>query len=286
MARILDYHCSYDNASALGQWAEHNPKLHFPQAYEQRELMAELAQTIRRQEGTAYCLLPFCHTLEAEAMGAHILLGDGLTGPRARDYCCGSLQEVTERCLDFSSPRLQETLLVCRLLKERGESLLFQLSGPLTILNSLLPAELLYRALRKEPEQLLALCRRIGEELLPLAKAAEEAGADLLSYADPMAAVSLIGPKGAELLTKGFTLDFLKQLDRELKKETLVLLCPKTAFALLGTELAQWQEHPLEQAMHYGEAALHLRGKLRFGGQSCVKRTDYQTKEFKELILT
>ncbi len=285
MAKILDYHCSYDSASGLGQWTEKNNTLQFPQVYTEREQIARLAQTIRTWEGSQWCLLPFCHTLEAEAMGANIILGDGLTGPRAREFSCSSLDETMERRMDWNNPRLRETLAACRLLKEKDEKILFQISGPLTVLNSLLPAELLFRSLRKEPEKVLELFRRFAEDSLHFAKLAEEAGADIISYADPMGGVGIIGPKFTELITQNFTVDFLRKLDKTLDPKTMVLLCPKTSFALLGTEAAQWQEHPLTKKMSYGEAALSMKGSARFGGQSCVKKTTYECEIFREVVL-
>jgi uroporphyrinogen-III decarboxylase len=248
-------------------------------------MMADLAQTVRAHEGAAYCLLPFCHTLEAEALGADIYLGDGLTTPRARNPRCGSLAEVLELTMDFSASRLRETLEACRLLKTRGEMILFQISGPLTILNSLLPSDLVFRAFRKEPELLLRVFRKLGDDVLALSVLAEEAGADLISYADPMGAVGIVGPRAAEMIAVKFTVDFLRDLDRQLRRETMVLLCPKTAFALLGTELAQWQDHRLPKKMHYGDAVLACRGQFRFAGQSCVKKTAYETENLRELVL-
>ncbi|MBQ8598550.1 MAG: methylcobamide--CoM methyltransferase [Oscillospiraceae bacterium] len=285
MGKIMDYHCGYDSAVGLGLWAEKEPSLQFPQAYCQREQMALLAQTIRREDGGAFCLLPFCHTLEAEAYGATIDLGDGLTGPRARGYRFSSWKELAELPpLKMETPRLQETLAACRLLKEKGESVLFQISGPMTTLNSLLPSEQLFRALMKETDLVLELFRRMGQDSLRLLKAAEEAGADLLSYADPMASVSIVGPRLTEIISREFTAPYLKQADRRLKAESLLLLCPKTAFALLGTELAQWKEHSLPPGLTYGEGALYLRGKLRFSGQCCVKKRQ-TTETFRELVL-
>lgn len=286
MAKIPDYHCGYDSGAGLGVRTAQNPALRFPEVYLQREMMAELAQDLCHQDNADYCLLPFCHTLEAEALGAKIFLGDGLTTPRARQPRCGSLPEILELAMNFSAPRLRETLEACRLLKEQGENVMFQISGPLTVLNSLLPSDLLFRAFRKEPELLLQVFRKIGADVLQLAILAEEAGADMISYADPMGGVNIVGPKCAEMIAVNFTAEFLRSLDEALRQETMVLLCPKTAFALLGTELARWQDHKLNEKMRYGDAALACRGTFRFAGQSCVKKTTYETEVLKELVLT
>lgn len=283
MGKILDYRCSYDSAAGLGKWAEQNPNLQFPQAYCQAEMMADLAQTIRQTEGGSFCILPFCHTLEAEAYGADIVLGDGLTTPRGRTL----LNEIPEKLppMNRKAPRLLETIAAIKLLKERGEKVLFQLSGPLTILNNLYSSEKLFRLLLKDGDRAMDLFRSLREDMIFLMKAAEDAGADVLSYADPMAAVNLVGPKIAEKIARDFTAGFLHEVNRRLKAETLFLLCPKTSFALIGTELAVWKEHPLEQKLTYDDAALALRGKVRFGGQCCVKAKEKYMDSFRELQL-
>lgn len=282
MGKILDYHCIYDWSAGLVEWSEKNPVIRFPEAYCRAEMIAELAQTIRRHTGAAFCVLPFCHTLEAEAYGAEINLGDGLTGPRAGNIT----KPIQPEDLSFhwENPRLNETLQAIELLKAQGENVLFQVSGPLTILNSLLPQEKLFRMLLKEPEKAMELFHKIGEDSLKLMKCAEKAGADILSFADPMGGVNIVGPKIAERIAVNFTADFLKKSSKTLDRETMILLCPKTALALLGSEQAEWKEHQLEKEMSYGEAALQMKGKIRFGGQCCVKKTQ-PIAIFKELIL-
>lgn len=81
MARIADFRCTYDNASGFGAWAAEDYGIKFPDAYTEHEMMVKLALAVKKHNGAAVCLLPFCHTLEAEALGEIIRLGDGVTGP-------------------------------------------------------------------------------------------------------------------------------------------------------------------------------------------------------------
>lgn len=282
MGKILDYHCQIENSNP---WQNTGTELPFPQVYSDKELMSKLAQEIRQHSGSTFCLLPFCHTLEAEALGAHIVLGDEKNGPRVRKFAFSSLAELEEKLnFNWDLPRLQETLAACHLLQEHGEKLIFQISGPMTILGSLVPPEVLYRSLRKEPERLLLLFEKVGELLLDLMKHLEQQDVSLFSYADPSEGVNLIGPKFAEKIAKEFTLGFLQKMDKSLEKNSLVYLCPKTAFALIGSGCAQWKTHQLPDKQPYREAAASLQGKIRFVGQSCINRMDYQSDHIKEII--
>ena len=286
MSIIRDYPCSYNNGNLVGAWAETEAGLVFPRAYEQREEMVKLAKCIQQRNQSCFCMLPFCHTLEAEALGGHIVLGGVQSGPRVRQFAYASLDELEKKLqFNWELPRLQETVEACRALQEEGERILFQISGPLTILGSLLPPELLYRAMRKEPQRVQALFERIGTILLQLMKQLEVEGISLFSYADPMSAVNLIGPKPVEWLCKEFTRVFLQQMDLQLQKETLIFLCPKTALALIGTDCAHWKEHPLQEPMLYQKVALALQGDIRFVGESCINRSNYEIECIKELCL-
>ena len=148
MAGIADFHCTYDHAVGFGTWAKEDYEICFPDAYLKSEDMIRLSRAVKKHHGTGHCQLPFCHTLEAEALGGMIRLGDGLTGPRTGGYRCSSLEEVLELpAMDLesgSSKRTRETLEACRRLKEDGEAVVFLISGPITILNGLMDAEVLF----------------------------------------------------------------------------------------------------------------------------------------------
>lgn len=60
------------------------------------------------------------------------------------------------------------------------------------------------------------------------------------------------------------------------KEKALILLCPKTTFALLGTQKATLQKYPLSGSMKYGEACKEVVGKIAIVGETCIKNTGYQ----------
>lgn len=85
-----------------------------------------------------------------------------------------------------------------------------------------------------------------------------------------------MGPKMAEQTVDAFTYDFLKKVSRILKPETLILLCPKTTLALLGTEKAEFSEEELTGPVSYGKGCIEMIGKAQFVGQMCIKNIGYK----------
>ena len=91
---ISDFKCTFDNAIGISPEITSDLKLSFPDAYLHADTMVNIARAMREKENAAFCMLPFCHTVEAEAMGGRINLGDENYGPRAKEYCCASAEEL------------------------------------------------------------------------------------------------------------------------------------------------------------------------------------------------
>ena len=79
---ISDFRCTFDNAIGISTEITKDLKLSFPDAYMHADTMAKIAHAMKQKEGAAFCMLPFCHTVEAEAMGGIVNMGDGNLGPR------------------------------------------------------------------------------------------------------------------------------------------------------------------------------------------------------------
>lgn len=274
---IKDFKCTYNNSVGISDEITVELDFKFPDAYKHADTMAQISKKIKEHEGTAFCELPFCHTVEGEAMGGIINYGDARTGPRAKKYICNSVEEVLELPeIDFESGRIHEVLLACKFLRDQGEHVVLDISGPFTILNVLIDAGYVFKAMRKKPEIMKAVFWKLGEEILKYMKEAQKLGVDLISYADSSGGVNILGPKMTAQVVEEFTYDFLKKVEAELEDTTLILLCPKTTLALLGTEKAELWDMPLSGPVSYGEACTMMIGKIRFAGQNCIKNVSYR----------
>lgn len=288
MAGIRDFKCSYANTAGISAEITKGLDVTFPDAYMHADTMAVISRALKEHDGAAFCELPFCHTVEAEAMGGKVNYGNDKAGPRAKEYICASPEEILELPeIDFTKGRIHEVLLACRYLREEGEQVVLQVSGPFTILNVLIDARYVFKAMRKRAELMKEVFWKLGSEILRFMGEAEKYGVELISYADSSGGVNIIGPKMTEQVVNEFTFDFLKRAEELTDRHTMILLCPKTTFALLGTGRAEFKDIKLEEPVRYGEACIRMIGKVKFAGQMCIKNIDYRLEDkiFKEVVL-
>ena len=288
MGEIKDFQCTYDNSAGISGEVTRGLGLTFPDAYLHHETMARLSKALKEHDGAAFCELPFCHTVEAEAMGGIVNYGNERTGPRAGEYICHSVEELLELpSIDFEKGRIHEVLLACRQLREEGEHVVMQVSGPFTILNVLIDAKYVFKGWRKTPDIMEKAFAKLGREILRFMEEAKRYGAELLSYADSSGGVNILGPKTAAQIVETFTYDFLKEAQELADEHAMILLCPKTTLALLGTGRGKFEDRLLSRPMSYGEGCLEMIGKVRMAGQMCIKNIGYQLENgvFKDVKL-
>lgn len=280
MPKIVDFNCTYDNSAGINEEVTKNLNLSFPDAYKHYDTMSLISQELRKHDKAEFCELPFCHTVEGEAMGGIINYGDDKIGPRAKEYICKTAQEVLNLpSIDFTKGRIAEVLKACTKLRNEGENVLLEISGPFTILNVLMDARHVFRIFRKQPEEMQKIFDKFQIEILRFIEEAQRAGANLISFADSSGGVNILGPKMAEEAVERFTYPLLKKAEKLINKDTLLLLCPKTTFALLGTQKANLYDIELSKPMKYSEGCIEIIGKTKIAGQMCIKNINYQLTE-------
>jgi uroporphyrinogen-III decarboxylase len=139
-------------------------------------------------------------------------------------------------------------------------------------------ARYVFRYLRKNTETMLQVLEHLGDEVLRFAEKAVENGASMISYADSTGGLNILGPKNMELVTNAFTYPFLKKAQKVVEGKAQIILCPKTTFALLGTEKMVWKDVPIAQPMKYVEACMSVKDEAIIVGQSCIKDSDLVLK--------
>lgn len=288
MAEIKDFNCTYDNSAGISKSVTEGLGLTFPDAYLHWDTMAKLSKALKEHDGAAFCELPFCHTVEAEAMGGIINYGNEVTGPRAKEYICTTPEELLELPeIDLTKGRIHEVLLACQALREQGEHVVLEVSGPFTILNVLIDARYVFKGVRKKPEIMKEVFWKLGKEVLRFMEEAKKFGVEMISYADSSGGVNILGPRMAEQMVEDFTYEFLKQAEKLADEKTIILLCPKTTFALLGTGRGCFRDLTVPEGIRYGEACIAMAGKVKIAGQMCIKNIEYRLENgiFKEVKL-
>ncbi|MDD5823593.1 MAG: uroporphyrinogen decarboxylase family protein [Firmicutes bacterium] len=279
MAVIQDFECKYGNSVGVSAETTERLNLVFPDAYLHADSIVAISKEIREHDGGLFCHMPFDHTLEADAMGANINYGNEKIGPRAAEYMTETIEDLLELPeINFESGRMAQNVEACRRLSEAGENVLVEMTGPHTILNMMIDPIFVFKAMRKKPEVMQQIFDFIAEQLLRYADKMIEAGAKVISYADPTGGVNILGPKMSETMVHDFTYDFLKKLVEVVDRRAVITLCPKTMLALVGTELAELEPVSIssmaiekKDEYTYEEACLASLGKLDILGHTCVK---------------
>ncbi len=276
MKKLLDYPCKHKNDSGFSPGILSKTALPFPASYNDSVSLATLSQALKEEMKAPFCILPFCHTVEAEALGAIITLGDGHIGPRAKVYAFDKTEDILQiPSIDFSTGRIHQVLQACSLLKGRGEKVALEISGPFSILTCLIDISKFFITWRKQPQLVEEVFDFISCNLLSYYQAACEAGVDIISYADPVGSLAILGPQYSEITCNLFTVPFLQQAEVLVAGKCLIHLCPKTTLILTGLSRAEYQDFNIPENLTYAEAALHSIGKVSIIGQSCLKDTSH-----------
>ena len=274
LVKIRDFRCGYSNSVGVSLEVTEPLGLDFPDAYLRRGTMARLSRAVKERDGAGFCLLPFCRTVEIEAMGGSVNMGNANTGPRAGEPICSTVDDLASLPeLDCSQGRIREVLEACRLLKQQGEVVCLEVTGPWTMAQNLMDSRKVFKFYRKQPEEMTAALRQLAARLLPYVEQARDAGVDIIMISDSAGTLSILGPKLMERATREITHGFVKQLDELVDGSMVIQLCPKLAYALVDTGCANFRMHELGERVDFLDALLRLRGTVRLAGQTCIKST-------------
>lgn len=289
MAEIKDYPCSYgtkeDSIVSLVQKCG----LAIPDVYRNGADMVTLARAVKAELNDKVVYLPFDHVVEAEALGASVNYGSAQVGPRSNGYVCTRLEEISALPdLDVTKGRMAEVLQACRILADEGETVILEVVGPVTVLNSLIDLKEVFKGMRRKPDLMNQIFDKIERNLQTYIKAAVDTGVKIISYGDAVATVTIMGPKILTDYTVNRVAPFLKVLEATVEHKALFLLCPKTAFALTGTETGIYE--PLgvtdRSTLTYEDGWLYAVGKAGFVGQMCIKNAKSTVNANKILKIT
>ena len=288
MNEIREYKCTYSNSVGISAEVTEGLGLEFPDAYMHSDTMQTLAKAIKEHDGADFCLLPFCRTVEAEAMGAVLNYGDANTGPRAKDPICGSIEDVLALpSVDVTKGRMAEVIRACAELKAQGETVCLEVTGPFTILNALMEPRKVFKAYRKDTEGMKKVLDRLSSDLLAYIKAGKDAGVDVFIFSDSAGAPELLGPKFTTQGVEDFYHPFLKKVEALMDDSCIFLLCPKFTYAVIDTGCGEFRDHQLEEGTDFLQAMLQMKGRAKIAGQVCIKNIGVKLANgrFREIVL-
>ena len=183
----------------------------WPESHSNPDKMAELALSLYLAGGFENCGVPFCMTVEAEAMGAIVDMGDMDAEPHVVKSALNSTQDYAKlKNLDLNSGRVKTVLDAIKIIKQRDNTVpvIGNITGPISAAGQLVDMAKLLIDMRKSPETCHKFIELVTQNLIKFAAAQIEAGADVICIAEPSGTGEILG---AELF-RNFTVKYLNNI--------------------------------------------------------------------------
>ena len=152
----------------------------WPDAHLEPRAMAKLALGAQRLIGIENLGVPFCMTVEAEAMGALVSMGTMASEPRVVGYPLSQLKSWSELpSIKTGTGRVGIVAEAVGMLVDNNPELpvIANLTGPITLATSLVEPMSFYKAMGKQPEVIHDFLSYITENLIVFGRALLQAGA-------------------------------------------------------------------------------------------------------------
>lgn len=231
-----------------------------------------LSKALNEEDNKGYCVLPFCHTTEAEALGAKITY-DHKFGNRIKEPVFKDLSQVDDlRDFDLKSGRIAEILEVISILKDEGQDIVFEVTGPITTATSVISSEVFFKAIRKDKDNVVKLLKIIEDNTVAYILEGIKRGVTIVSLTDPAGTFDIVGPKIYRDFGGKTMYNILKRIEGQLG-DTVVHLCGKTSTSLKEIELLETEEIKVD-----GDTYIEMiknvkkdKPEIRFIGNWCLK---------------
>jgi len=170
----------------------------WPRCHRDAAEMSRLALGVQTLTGIENLGVPYCMTVEAEAMGAGVSMGTRESEPRVAAYPLDRLGEFAGLPpLRAGTGRVGVVAeAIHRLCTEaQPYPVIANLTGPVSLATSLIEPMTFYRAMGKEPALVHEFLHFISENLIAFGRLMLQAGAPILAVADPSASGEILGPR-------------------------------------------------------------------------------------------
>ncbi|MDR0662787.1 MAG: methylcobamide--CoM methyltransferase [Spirochaetaceae bacterium] len=170
-----------------------------PEAHHSAGLMENLACDISEQTGFENFGLPFCMTIEAEALGSDINFGSLTCEPKIARESFASVDAVTflPRGSILRNSRAAAVIEAVSVLSKKHPDIpvIGSITGPISLAASLVDPMTFLKELRKKSEMSHKVIDYVTDQIIDYAGLIAENGATVISIADPTATGEILGPE-------------------------------------------------------------------------------------------
>ncbi len=242
----------------------------WPEAHKNAEMMAELAVANYEQGCFENVGVPFCMTIEAEAMGAEVTMGSKIFEPHVTGYAIDSVTEWEKISpIDLEKGRAKVVLDAIRILKSKNLDvpIVGNVTGPVSTASSVMEPVVFYKELRKHRKEAHAYMEFVTGEVIRFARAQIEAGADVIAISDPSGTGEILGPKLFEEYAVKYinmTLDGLQ----DKKLGTIVHICGQMKNVYPQADMIHSDVLSFDSCVAMSDAKKNLKDRVLMGNVS------------------
>jgi [methyl-Co(III) methanol-specific corrinoid protein]:coenzyme M methyltransferase len=170
-----------------------------PAAHGDRVLMQQLATDVQALTGFENIGVPFCMTVEAEALGSEIDFGTLECEPKIKKEAFAAVEDVQflHRDAVAKSRRGVEVIEAVHALSAANPDVpvIGSVSGPVSVAASLVDPMTFLKQLRKNREMAHKVMEYVTDQIIAYALLLADNGASAISIADPTATGEILGPR-------------------------------------------------------------------------------------------
>jgi MtaA/CmuA family methyltransferase len=203
-------------------------RFNWSEAHARPEIMARAAMDMAENTGFENLGVPFCVTVEAEAIGGIVDFGDATIEPRIVNYVLTSSSDLGKLKINQHNrkSRIPVVLEAISILKEQKEDIpiIGNLTGPVSLATSLMDPNLFLRYLIKDKSLVKEIMDYSTEVIASFGEAQAKAGADVISIGDPTASGEILGPEFFNEFVAPSLNEIIKRIKRQ-KARTILHIC-------------------------------------------------------------
>ena len=170
-----------------------------PEGHRDKEIMAALAEDVQKDTGFENFGIPFCMTVEAEALGSEVDFGTLQCEPKIAREVFPSVKTVIYKEPEAIVKSARAGAVFDAIHRMAGREpdipVIGSVTGPLSTAASVVDPMTFLKELRKSKEEAHRFVDYVTEQLAAYARQMADSGAKVISIADPTATGEILGPK-------------------------------------------------------------------------------------------
>lgn len=278
----INFKCISDNLEEIPEKIVKETGVNFPNVHLDSKQMAVLAKAMKDYHGDNITTVPFCLTVEAEALGADIKMGDEKIGPRVGNYVFNSIEDLEKISLiDLSKERISEVLKAVDILKNDDETVALTVQGPFAIMSCLIDPRLFFKAVKKDKLSVDRFMETICDSIVMYIEEGVKRGAKIISFSDSTGTIDVLGPRMYKEYSGRYAYNILKKVENRLGN-SILHICGVTSMSMYKAGLLKLIPIEVEKDITYGDALSKIieeKSDVRIIGHYCLKKTSLKMRK-------